>query len=304
MDLYTNAVGMISNIVKLNTVSDNIANSQTTGYKSDEATFRVFEENFARLKYQGESKRIGGYNDKVYVDNIQTNFRQGDMQFTDRNLDVALVDQDPNKTSFFVVERANGITEKGNESYLTRNGHFLMDAERRLSTVSGGLVLNERGVPVRIPQGVEDFQVRKDGSIVDNSNNQVLDTIQIRTVDKDKLGFLEKKYGGFYQIMDRPYIEKNYGDIDRLIEQFDQNITLQKVFKSKANLEEIRNTGQVSILGGFSGEVKSSFLENSNVDMSKEMVRLMESQRGVEANQRLTKIIDTILQKDANDIGK
>lgn len=303
MDLYTSAMGMISNMVKLETISNNIANSQTAGYKYDEATFRVFEENFIRIKYQKEHSRIGSYNDKVYVDNVQTNFKMGDAKYTERTLDMMLDDSRTTGTSFFVVERENGEVEQGNGTYLTRNGHFLLDADRRLATISGGLLLNEQGEQIRIPEEIE-FSVNEKGQIYNTENGEIIDTIQIRTIQEDDLGLLEKVYGGFYQIMDLDYIESNFGNINDLIERFDSNITIQKIFRSVENLEMIRDIGYANILMPFTGELRTGFIESSNVDMGKQMTQLIQTQKGVEMNQRTSKVMNEILQKDANEIGK
>lgn len=296
-DLYTGAMGMISYMNKLDVHSNNIANASTTGYKSEQNTFRVFEETYMRAKKHDSNDRIGAYSHQVYVDDIQTNFGAGNIIQSKSNLDFALNDDTrSNATSFFVVGK------EGNTFY-TRNGHFMLDANRTLSTANGGQVLDENGEAIVIPEGVE-IAVSSDGMIVNQETNEEIAQLQLRSIASEDLGLLKKEYGGYYSVWTSETIQQNFGPINNIIQEFDHNVTLQGIFKSKERLEDIRNTGQVNILQPFSGNLQSSVLETSNVNLTKEMMGIINAQKGVQSAQKTFNTMDKILEKAANEIGR
>lgn len=297
--LYIGAMGMISNMIKLDVHSNNIANASTNGFKFDQETFRVLEETHLRSKKEGSSERIGTYHDEVFVDNIRTNFSVGSMTSSASPLDFALVDESPAKTSFFAIGK------EGN-TYLTKNGSFMLDQNRHVSTANGGQVLDTQGNPIKIPEGTS-FAVNPNGSIVRGDTNEVIAKMQLYTVEQQDLGLLKKEYGGYYSIQTAAEIEKNFGPMQGIINEFNGDATLRKVFGTVERLVSIRDTGEVSILQSFDasgGRVVSNALETSNVDMSKEMVGIINAQKGVQAAQKVFTTMDNILEKAANELAK
>lgn len=79
------------------------------------------------------------------------------------------------------------------------------------------------------------------------------------------------------------------------------------------NLTDLRKTGnnlfrleEGSAVEGlpFQGEIVQGFLENSNVDTIKEMVRMITMHRNYESNQRMIRAYDELLQKAVTEIGR
>lgn len=60
--------------------------------------------------------------------------------------------------------------------------------------------------------------------------------------------------------------------------------------------------GNIADLPNGVGTVKNYMLENSNVDMTKEMADLMTDQRMISASQRVMTSFDKIYEKEANEI--
>jgi flagellar hook-basal body protein len=297
MDLYTAAMGMISNMTKMDVTSNNIANVDTNGYKYDQTSIKVFDEAYRNIQKNDDNRRIGGYKDENYVDNISTNFDPGAFKQTYRALDFALHDNEQTgDVSFFTVK-------KGDAEYLTRNGQFTLDADRRLSTQNGALVLDKNNNPIVIPQGV-DFYTTSTGDIVESNTKKQIAQLKLQSVGSNDLGYLEKKYGGFFQVTPISEITKNFGSVQNILNNFDTNSTLQAKFKDKATLQNALTSGQIRVLKPFSGEMKDGMVEGSNVDYTKELVGLMNTERDVHSNQKAFTIQDSILQKAANDIAK
>jgi len=106
----------------LDVISNNIANSSTTGFKTGRAEFGdVYAESLL-----GTTTPTPGQG--VKVTGITQQFSQGDLEFTDNALDVAI-----NGDGFFQVKNA-GVVE------YTRAGAFKIDKDGFVSTVSGARV--------------------------------------------------------------------------------------------------------------------------------------------------------------------
>ena len=106
----------------LDVISNNIANSSTTGFKTGRAEFGdVYAQSLL-----GTTTPTPGQG--VKVTGVTQQFSQGDLEFTDNALDVAI-----NGDGFFQVKDA-GVVE------YTRAGAFKIDKDGFVSTVSGARV--------------------------------------------------------------------------------------------------------------------------------------------------------------------
>jgi flagellar hook protein FlgE len=107
----------------LDVISNNIANSSTTGFKTGRAEFGdVYAQSLL-----GTTTPTPGQG--VKVTGITQQFSQGDLEFTDNALDVAI-----NGDGFFQVKTAEGVVE------YTRAGAFKIDKDGFVSTTSGAKV--------------------------------------------------------------------------------------------------------------------------------------------------------------------
>ena len=125
MSLYgmmrTGVSGMNAQSSKLSAVSDNIANSDTTGYKEADTQFSTLV-----LPDTGSSYASGSVNAKTRYKIAD----QGDLQATTSNTDLAIKGD-----GFFVVQDANG------QQLLTRAGSFVPDGSGNLVNASGFTLL-------------------------------------------------------------------------------------------------------------------------------------------------------------------
>lgn len=143
--LYTSFLGMRARQRTLDAISDNIANSSTTGFKSDQPFFRSFEA--ADVKGSAPNDRHG----MGVLTGGRTSFATGTIRDTGRPLDVA-IDGD----AFFSVRTPRG------ERY-TRAGSFTIDSTGQLVTQTGDLVLGENGA-INLPKG--EVTIGRDGSVM------------------------------------------------------------------------------------------------------------------------------------------
>ncbi len=184
--LYTAAVGMTTQMKKMDVVSNNIANVNTTGYKKDEVVTRSFdEEMLLRLNDDSdlyyENKNVGTMNMGVTIDNVYTNFTTGSLQFTGTSLDFAL-----NGDGFFTIEAYD--SEGNSVERFTRDGRFKISEDSKLVNSDGFYVLDVNGQPIDIGEA-STITVNDRGQVL--SNNEILGQLDITSFEDNE--FLKKE---------------------------------------------------------------------------------------------------------------
>jgi len=114
--------GLQAASVDLSVTSNNIANVSTTGFKYSRSEFGDI---YAVSPFGNSSTAVGN---GVQIDNVSQQFTQGNFEFTDASLDLAISGQ-----GFFVVSQNAGGTDR---SY-TRAGEFRVNAD--------GFIVNNEG---------------------------------------------------------------------------------------------------------------------------------------------------------------
>lgn len=119
----------------LNTVSNNLANSETAGYKTDHVTAKTFGSMLVD-RLDSSATPIGSVTMMTTADKAVTDFSQGSLEPTGRSLDFAISGQ-----GFFAVQSGGGVV-------YTRNGGFNVDSAGYLSLNGVGRVLGSDGQPL------------------------------------------------------------------------------------------------------------------------------------------------------------
>jgi flagellar hook protein FlgE len=132
--LNTALTGMTAAETTIDVVGNNLANSNTVGFKSSSVSFAT---QFLQTQSLGSSatETLGGLNPRqiglgVMVASINVDFSQGTIQISSSSTDMAIQGE-----GFFIV-RGNG-----SGYYYTRNGVFTMNSENKLTTSTGNLLL-------------------------------------------------------------------------------------------------------------------------------------------------------------------
>src|SRR5208337_3263573 len=106
----------------LNTISNNLANLNTTGYKDSTVNFQDMFYQLLGSNGSGDQLQVGA---GTSVSSIETNFSGGTVQYTDVSTDVAITGN-----GFFVVQ-------DGSNTYYTRAGDFTQNSSGYLVTSDG-----------------------------------------------------------------------------------------------------------------------------------------------------------------------
>lgn len=130
--LYSGVSGLGANLTNLDVIGNNIANSNTVGFKSGRVTFNEMLTQTMKSASRPVSGGLGGTNPQqiglgTMVGSIDTNFNQGNFQTTGKKTDLAI--QGP---GFFVLS-------DGNSRVYTRAGVFGLDSENQLVNPATGL---------------------------------------------------------------------------------------------------------------------------------------------------------------------
>ena len=143
--LYQSATGADLQALKMDTVSNNIANAGTASFKRDLAIFAVQQQQAERDgKLQEVPAPLRGHAGPAMVAETFTDFSQGPLKETGGRFDVALLG-----TGFLRVT-------DGDQEFLTRRGTFSLNSDSELVQADNGFqVLDRNGDPIVIPPGME-----------------------------------------------------------------------------------------------------------------------------------------------------
>jgi flagellar basal-body rod protein FlgG len=134
--LYIAASGMLAEMVRQEQISNQLANVNTPGYKSDRATQAGFGELLLQNTRTGAA--VGRLSLGVEIAETSTDLAPAGIHETGEALDFAVEGE-----GFFAVRTAAGVR-------YTRNGQFSTDAEGNLTDQLGDPVLGPSGAPVRL----------------------------------------------------------------------------------------------------------------------------------------------------------
>jgi flagellar basal body rod protein FlgG len=143
---------MVSAEQLLDVVTNNLANSSTTGYKQDGVTFANAMEN--QLTSQGNP--IGSIGTGSAAVGQYTDFSAGSVMSTGNALDVAINS----------AQGALAVQTAPNTISYTRDGSLAVDQNRQLVTKQGYPVLGKDLQPIKLGPG--EIQIQEDGTVTAN----------------------------------------------------------------------------------------------------------------------------------------
>lgn len=190
--LYTAYTGMINEQHRMDTMTNNLANASTVGFKKEGATSQSFEDLLAyKLKDSsvglGNVQRIGVNTPGVKIGENYTDYSQGSFRETGNTFDLALSGK-----GFFAIEYTNSEGETSTK--YTRAGSFTLDQNGYLMNKDGNYVLDSSNRRIQLDP-LQSATIDEGGRIYQNGTLRA--TIQI--ADFEDYNYLEKFGDTFYQ---------------------------------------------------------------------------------------------------------
>lgn len=270
--LWTAASGMRAQQVNVDTIANNVANINTIGYKSQQASFKsLLYQNLQSKSTNnaGEEKPVAaevGLGSRVAA--ITSTFTNGNLQATEDPFSMALEGD-----GFFQIRTAGG------ELQYTRDGGFIISPSAQgnmLCTTDGNAVLDAYGNRIILPntQVATNLVVNQDGTIAfpDATGNPAI----LTDANGRPVRF------GIYQ----------FNNPAGLAKEGSNNFSVT-VASGAAVAENGNATVQQT-------KVHQYYTEASNVDVAEEMVNLIVAQRAYEMNSKAIQTSDEMMQQANN----
>jgi flagellar hook protein FlgE len=269
--MFSGISGLRNHQTMMDVVGNNIANVNTTGYKSMRATFQESLTQVVRGGIGGQAGQAGCLNPLqlglgTRMGTIDGVFGQGAVQVTGRTTDLAI-----QGNGFFVVDTAEGVQ-------YSRAGNFSWDSAGQLVGPGGERVqiaaVDADGVPVVPAAVLESVDLDAFTNVLINNSGQIVGRDaagdpqvigQIRMATFANPNGLERAGSGLYAATD----------------------------------------ASGAAIAGFAGDpavgtLSAGTLEMSNVDLAQEFTSLILAQRGFQANSRTITSSDEMLQDLVN----
>lgn len=266
MSFYTSLTGLKNAQTDLNVVSNNIANSETSGFKKSDTAFA----DIVSASAFSDPKMTVGIGARV--SSITQNFSLGAIEQTGNALDVAI-----NGDGFFTM-----VSPLSGETQYTRAGAFKVDGQ--------GFVGNAAGARLQA------FPVDATGAI---TSTTTLQDVQIPPTSPNPIDPANSDFAGVTIGVNGEVIATYADGSNATI-----GVVAMATFLSPTGLKQVGNASWESTgvsgaatygqpASGLYGELLSGSIERSNVDIAEELVALITAQRNFQAN---AKAVDTATQ--------
>lgn len=264
--LWSAATGMMAQQNNVDTIANNLANVNTTGYKMEVNEFKSLLYQTIQTRTttaNGVNKPIGAQVGLgVRNASITSEFGQGSLLDSENPTAVAL--SNTQGTGFFGIQGEDGNT------YYTRNGDFVfaLNANNSLSlTTSSGLrVLNENGAPITVTGDhiADKIKIDTDGTLMYPDDDGNLESLDITI--------------GVWQF-------QNPKGLDKIGDSLYSVTAASGVAMNEATNDNLTKS-----------DIVQGYLEGSNVQIAEEMVNLIIAQRAYESNSKVITTTDDMMQ--------
>ncbi len=291
--LWTAASGMRAQQVNVDTIANNVANVNTIGYKSQQASFKsLLYQNLQSTSTNnaGEEKPVAaevGLGSRVSA--ITASFDQGKLTASTNPFDMAIEGD-----GFFSVRTPDG------EIQYTRDGSFSLSPAQggnMLCTADGYPVLDQNGQEIILPayRVVRDTQGNIQYDANGNPRREPVSSSKLVVNQDGSLGF--PGYDGNVEPIMNNGQEVRFGLV-----QFNNPAGLHK---EGGNNYSVTVASGNPVAEGADGNLVQSrvhqfYTESSNVDVANEMVNLIVAQRAYEMNSKAIQASDQMMQQANN----
>ncbi len=183
--IYSSASGMMTEMVRTDTIANNLANCNTVGYKKDVNVSEPFEKMLIERINDGQNPapKIGYLGTGAGPRENYVVHQMGGMIETGNPLNVAIAGK-----GYFSVQTPNGVR-------YTRNGSFTLNNNGQIVTTDGYPVLGTGGTPITVLDN-QPININANGQVY----NGAQEIGQLGLVDVENTRFLRKEEGVFFRL--------------------------------------------------------------------------------------------------------
>ena len=265
--LYTAWTGMRNEQHRMDILTNNLANADTTGYKKEGSVSQTFSDLLGlKIKDLSEAPRtargLGILNLGVKLGETYVDWSEGPFKDTGDTYSLAIAGR-----GFFAIEYTNRApnvrrAEEGETTIMyTRDGDFTLTHDGTIVTQDGDFVLDQDGNHIQVDPTIvgNNTQINEQGQII--QNGQVVGQV------------------GLFDFEDYDALE-HYGE--NFFEPVEEAVVIPA--------EEAR--------------IRSGFLEQSNVSVVDEMVSMITVQRQYETLQKMIQTEDDTINTAVTQVGR
>jgi len=273
MSFYISLSGLKGAQTDLSTISNNVANAGSIGFKRSRA---IFGDLFAAAPTQS-TKTVAGQG--VRLNGITQQFAQGTLESTGKTLDLAIAGD-----GFFAVRGQ----PPGDELSFTRNGAFGINSDREVIDTLGSIV---QLLPVDI-----------DGVVTSTAIGDMTGFVLPEFDPADPAAVLANVSINTAGLVTATYANGNTENLGAIAMSAFTNVEGLRPI-GDAHWQATGDSGdpQINAAGaGPMGELRSGMLERANVDLTEELVSLIGAQRNFQANAQAIETANTLTQTIIN----
>lgn len=273
--MFSGVAGLKAHQTRMDVIGNNIANVNTYGYKAQHAVFSdVFYQTLKGATNRTAAATVG-YGSKLAA--IRSDMGSSSLQSTGNGLDVAITGE-----GFFQVKGSGG-------TYYTKAGEFGFDPSTgNIVDVNGNTV---QGFKTSTDTTATDLNLLSNAptSVTGASPEEKLSTLKGISIGSDGSVNVTAPDGATYVA---GYVAlANFANPSGL-QAAGSSYYEATADSGKATSCKPGNSG--------TGELQSSSLEMSNVDLASEFADMITTERGFQANSRIISVSDTMLEELIN----
>ncbi|MEO0439810.1 MAG: flagellar hook-basal body complex protein [Pseudomonadota bacterium] len=273
MSFFTSLSGLKAAQTSLSVISNNIANTSSTGFKKSRA---IFGDLFAAAPTQS-TKMIAGQG--VRLNGITQQFTQGTLESTDKTLDMAIAGD-----GFFMVR---GQPPRQDTSF-TRNGAFGVNVDREVVDTLGNIA---QLLPVDANGAVTSTNLTDAFDFVLPDTDPGDATAILSNINVNNEGTVTATFSNGNQLAIGAMAMASFTAIEGLRPIGD------------AHWQSTGDSGPPVInqaANGPLGSIRAGALEGANVDITEELVSLISAQRNFQANAQAIETANNMTQTIVN----
>ncbi|WP_417593991.1 flagellar hook-basal body complex protein [Parasphingorhabdus sp.] len=273
MSFFTSLSGLKAAQTDLNVISNNVANTNSTGFKKSRA---LFGDLFTASPTQATSSIAG---QGVRLNGITQQFTQGTMQPTDKTLDLAIAGD-----GFFAVKSqppSDQVTYSRNGAFTVNDDHEVVDtigSKAQLLPVDANGVVTSTNAADLYDFVIPEFDPLDPAALLTNIaiNNEGVVSATFSNGNQMNLGAMAMASFPALEGL-RPMGDSHWQST------------------GDSGLPQFNQAGS-----GALGQVRSGYLELANVDITEELVSLISAQRNFQANAQAIETSSTLTQTIMN----